>query len=582
MLVVVDSAGRNPFARYLLEILDTEGLPWRETLDLAHDDLSADRLAGYRLVLLGTVDLDAARQATLRAYVEQGGRLIALRPPTELASLFGVRASESPVNRRARDRYLGFALDHPVLADLPCQTVQFHGELDLYHPAEAEPLAFVAGQPGEATGFAAICATDMGSGKAALFAYDLAATVVRLHQGRNEQSSEGPSRDADGDGRWSPNDLFTGQLDARLKEIPQADIHQDLLVRVITHLTTDCPFPRVWYFSHAAPAVAFINGDSDGMLRAAYDEVVETVERFGGRYTVYLMEEHHALFPPEDVRVLRQRGHAFGQHTVLDLQTSLDDARHELARSLAAFRAWFGHDSVTHRGHCLVWPGWTEMAEILAANGVRMDQSFIPRRYLAHGYLNGSGLPVRFVRADGSTVDLSEQNTHITDDGAVEPDKFLVPAGDPSTVVATALRMLDDCVDRYHGVFQASFHPQLTTQRARWLLEAILERCRDRGIPMVNGDEWVRFDEARRAVRFSAFKRDTAGDAFRFTVSSPADVCGLTVMVPSEPGRKRLASFEADAVACNVSERRIKGTAYGLLTLDLRAQTDVTIRGRYA
>ena len=586
LLVLVNSNSDNPFSSYILEILDIEGFVSRDVFDLAAGDIVQAELNQYDIVILADVgssaDVSAQVAPLLERYVGGGGNLIALRPPKALANVFGLKSGTSLVNKRAKDRYIAFSRDHFLAHDLPCNSLQFHGEMDLYMANDADVLAHVAGDLDQPTGFAAVSTRSHGRGKAAAFAYDLAGSVVRQHQGRIENSSTGPDADADGDDRWIPNDLFVGQLDPRLKFVPQADVHQDLLVRTINWMSSSHrPVPRIWYFPDAAPCVTFFNGDSDGMSREDYQNVISMVEYYGGKFTVYLMEAHHALIDSSDEQALRSKGHSFGQHVILDLRTSVDDAEAEVARSLESFRRRYGYRPVTNRGHCLVWPGWTKMAEFLAAGGVRMDQNFIPRRFLQHGYLTASALPFKFMRDDGILLDIYEQNTHITDVGSVEADKFLLPGLCEQEVLQVALHMLDDCITRYHGVFQASFHPHQTVQQAMWLLEALVKRCQEENIPMVNGDEWVRFNDARRGVSIRNIAYDGENDRVEFRMSSDADISGVTVMVPAVFAGKKLAAVEVDGTASDIATKQLKGAEYGLLPMDIKADDVHLVRSQF-
>jgi hypothetical protein len=222
------------------------------------------------------------------------------------------------------------------------------------------------------------------------------------------------------------------------------------------------------------------------------------------------------------------------------------------------------------------------MVEFLSAGGVRLDQNFIPRRFLQHGYLNGSALPVKFMREDGTLLDLYEQNTHLTDDGSVEIDKFLIPAGTIKEVVATALRMLDDCVNRFHGVFQASFHPQLTSTSVMWLLEALLKACRDASIPSINGNEWVAFNDARRHSRIEPIAMDDDAGCHAFEVSSSQAVQGLTMMLPFHAQGRSLERITLDDIELSLDRTLVKGTDYILAVTDLQANTPRRLVARYA
>ena len=179
-----------------------------------------------------------------------------------------------------------------------------------------------------------------------------------FHQGRREQASTSPSADADGDLQFKANDLFVGHLDPSLGHLPQADLHQDALVRIMEWMAlASRPLPRLWYFPTGAPAVAFINGDSDAMFARDLASVIATVDRFGVPFTAYLMEEHHGEVSPEWEAGLRRRGHDFGQHPFAGQQPSLDQMRKRIREEMSLFRSRYGHEAVTNRGHSVVWVG---------------------------------------------------------------------------------------------------------------------------------------------------------------------------------------------------------------------------------
>ena len=581
ILVLLDKTSYNRFSAYLLEILDVEGFFSRDVKDLSFSDLSGHELKGYDIVLLTHMDLTSEQKDLLRDYVETGGNLIVLRPPRDMAALFGLEASMG-INKRVDDRYIKIEEGHPLGRDVAAEILQFHGDADLYTSVGADVLAYISGDFHSRTVYPAVSTFSLGDGHTAAFAYDLAASTVLLHQGRCENSSVGSNPDADRDDRWIPNDLFIGHLDARLKYVPQADIHQDLLVRIINWMSrSKRPIPRIWYFPNAAPGMAYFNGDSDGMSREDYLNIISTVKKYEGKYTVYLMEQHHKIIEPVFESALRAEGHSFGQHIFLDWRVGVDEAKTRVAQELKQFQERYGHPPLTNRGHCLIWVGWTEMAKFLSAGGVRMDQNFIPRRYYRHGYLNGSGLPVKFMDEAGILLDIYEQNTHITDDGSIDDQKFLVPGYSQKEVTQTAVDMLDDCVDRYHGVFQAAFHPHMTTGSAMWLLEALLAHCWERSIPMVGGDEWVRLNDARREIVIRDITYDAETGRATFAISGKTAVEGLTWMLPAQYDGRLLESIRVDKKEVHWTQNRLKGTAYGLCAMDISEDGSSAVEVHY-
>jgi len=578
--VAVRKGADKPFSSYILEILDVEGYLGYDVADLAGAELCPQQLVGYDGLLLADIDLSASELATVRSFAESGGWVVALRPPPELADLFGLSLSDG-INKRMPGGRLVMNFEHPIQGGQSVSELQVKGVSDLYDAAGAEPLAWLAVESSRPLRYPAVCVNRGQTGRTAAFTYDLAACVVSMHQGRPENASTGSNADSDGDGRWIPNDLFVGEIDPALKLVPQADLHQDLLVRVLNWITEQSrPLPRVWHFPDAVPCVAFFNGDSDGMSRQDYDTILEAVERRGGRYTCYLMTMHHELFSREEVDALRLRGHGFGQHVILDWDATVADAERQVSEDMAAFEARFGFRPSTNRGHCLIWPGWAEMAEILAANGVSMDQNFIPRRFLRRGYLNGSALPVRFTALDGSIVDLYEQNTQLTDDGEGLDEKFLLPGDSRDEVVRIALQMLEDCRLRWHGVFQPAFHPEYTKRATMWLLEPLLDRCRDDGVPMVGGDQWVAFNRGRRGVRAVKIgKHDPS--TLAFTLMSEYEVHGATIMVPYQYAGADLKQVRIEGDEVPVERREIKGATYGLIVTTLTAGCRIDLEAVY-
>lgn len=318
MLVLLDKTAKNSFSSYIVEILDVEGFFARKVKDLSVAAFTFEELAAYDIVILANIELTENQKALIDKYVRTRGNLIALRPPKDMDYLFGLKANRG-INKRVSERYLGINREHPLGQDVAADVLQFHDEADIYIPDGAEVLAYLYGDFEAKTAYPAVSTYRVEKGHTAAFAYDLATSTVLFHQGNFENSSVGSHPDADSDSRWIPNDLFINYLDYRLKFVPQADIHQDLLVRIINWMAGfKRPIPRIWYFPEAQPCVAYFNGDSDGMNQQDYEEIISLVEKYDGKFTVYLMQQHHKVIPPPVEKEFRARGHSFGQHIILD------------------------------------------------------------------------------------------------------------------------------------------------------------------------------------------------------------------------------------------------------------------------
>ena len=258
---------------------------------------------------------------------------------------------------------------------------------------------------------------------------------------------------------YKPTDMFVGFLDPQLTPLPQADLHQDALVRVLEWMAAiHAPLPRVWHFPDAALAVAFINGDGDGMHASDLASTIATCERFGAPYTAYLMMEDHPKVSPAWEAALRERGHDFSQHGWAGPLPTPEEMRTRLHLEFDAFRSRYGHEGLTYRGHSVIWSGWVDSARYLHENGVRMDTSFTPGRHHRRGYLTGSGLPVRFIDEDGTLLGIYEQATISMDDGWTT-DKLMAPAMTTEECIAASRGQIDAVIDRFPRSTSPTFIP---------------------------------------------------------------------------------------------------------------------------
>ena len=121
VLVVVEPA--DPFGRYYAEILRAEGL---NEFDVATRALDAATLAGYEVASSAQTAADDAQVSMLTNWVQNGGKLIAMRPDTKLASLLGLSLSGGTLS----NGYLMIDTTRAPGAGIINHTMQFHGTAD--------------------------------------------------------------------------------------------------------------------------------------------------------------------------------------------------------------------------------------------------------------------------------------------------------------------------------------------------------------------------------------------------------------------------------------------------------------------
>ncbi len=570
----------HPFDAYLREILLTEGY---NCFDEANAPADAAELARYSLVIISSGAASATSPDTLRAYIEAGGKAIVLRPPAEWAPMFGL-APVGDAYSLVRDAYLSVSTDHPWMRGFAEPELQCPGEADVYVNESADVVAFLAGQLRLRSDRPAVAAKKIGQGIGVVFTYDLPDTIVQTHQGRPENASTGANPDANGDGKFCPDDALFGMRDFSLRHVPQADIHQDILVRVIRGLTGDAmPVPRLWHFPGAAPAAFLVDGDGDSMIWSDLEWTIRNVEEFGAKYTLFLMNEQIEAFSREGILEIRDRGHEFGVHPWVNFKPTVREWEAEVGAIVSRFATKFGFQPTSLRSHSCIFPGWVDTPRIYAERGLRLDTSFAPGYQYVSGYMNGSALPVKFADGSGGVIDCYEQNTVQTEDGSCTP-KCLLPLSTEAEATELAMELMRRCAEVHHGVYHPYFHPISLAGRTpvscqQWFRE-VLRAARDRGLPSLNTREWIRFNDARRAVTIRSVSWNPGEATLSFVLRSPMDVTDLTILLPPCMGLVPIgAGIDGDTTEiAPVPFENLDWTALGV---DLAKDDEIAVRVAY-
>jgi hypothetical protein len=570
MLLLTAPDEALPFDTYLNEILHSEG--WCLHVHCsATDGFAADDLSDYALVVASRGATRHLDLSEVERYVRGGGRLICMRPPREWGAMLGLEPRMAETYAVVRDGYLRVRDAHRWLAEFPAPDLQVHGETDAYEVGSGEALAWLAGQRGLVTPFAAVASAGVGDGAAVLFAFDLTECIVLHHQGRIANASNGPDPDANRDGKFTADDLFDGMRDYELRHVPQADVLQELLTRAIRGLTADMmPLPRLWRFPDAAPGMVLVDGDGDHMCPEDMRATVEICERHDAKFTFFLMDEELQAFDPQEIRDIRARGHAFGPHPRVPLRPTVAEWRREVTRITEDLRRRLGFDPESIRMHSCVLPGWDEAPRTLADLGLAMETSFLQGYRYQSGFLNGSALPARFIDRNGKILECWEQSTTLGDDTMVTT-KTMLPVKSEQECIDLSLELMRELAGRYHGVFHPYFHPinvgghgRLPTER--WL-DTVLAEAGRLGMPAPSCDRWLSFTRARRAARIDGIQwdRDAGALHFRLTGALPAE--GLTVLVPAA------SSVEVGGDECALSEV----TGQSAFTADLPKSAELSV-----
>lgn len=370
----------------------------------------------------------------------------------------------------------------------------------------------------------------LGQGRVLSILYDLPQAVAHLRQGDPHLAET----DSDGLVGIRPNDAQQWRVDPSLALTPQAEVHQALLARAVEWLSP-VPLPRLWHLPGSARSLLVLTGDlcSNRPDQWLLDEAA-TATRLGATLTYYL----HVGTELDETTVtqLLEGGHSLSIHPFA-VPFSVPHMDVTLARHLHTFQERFGRYGApqphTVRHHRLQWLGWAEQAKLELKHGLRMDLNFTTARPVRNGYLFGAGRPLRFVDDTGDVLDCWQQPTQFEDDLILGDHEISLRIATPD---ATALydQLLDESLTRWHSVLCINLHPGNYARYSKEWGDHIVSTTKQKGAPVISAAHWLRFVQARDAVRFAPPARN--GDAWFIALEGAPTGSDLTLLVPERFG----------------------------------------------
>ncbi|MEJ5248721.1 MAG: hypothetical protein WHS90_13185 [Caldilinea sp.] len=576
-----------------LEILRVEGLPYAQALSISDATSAVLKRVAAAVVLPGSVS--QAEAEALREFALAGGGLIVVLPNVALAPLCGLTWSETITH----EGYLRIQPGAIGTEGIAGDAMQFHAPLRHYALYEAEAVAHLCDRDGVIVQAPAVAYRRLGKGAVATWCYDLAASVVRTRQGPMERVDV----EADGLEGVRAVDRFVGFIDLDRIHLPQADEQQRLLVNLLNEVSA-APLPRLWYFPGRADSALVCTGDSHNNPASAVDEVLRRVEGWGGAMSVYYTPPPTNLvrralrrvrdwlkaqpvlgdaLPPTDVvtpyhaEAWRDRGHEFALHPYVEEGLEIGWERY--------WRQFTGlgyGEFTTTRTHRVLWHGWADTARVQAGYGVRMNLDYYhvgpafrrPDGSWAFGYFTGSGLPMRFVDADGRLIDNWQQNTHLVDEQLIDmPWGANFTGFAPEQAVEIVRELIRRAASGAYAALGAQFHldpfavPGPWTEGAGRFLDGALAACAERGLPILSGAQWLAFTQARTAVQLTDFQLlSKAGDC-SFAVHADHPDIGLTLLLPVRHKQSYLKELQANRKLIPLRMRQVGATLYAQIDL---------------
>jgi hypothetical protein len=562
--IALVTSDANKSSSYLAEIVRAEGL--NDFAVLKNTSMSATTLAPYDVVVLGDVAITDPQVTALTDWVNAGGNLIILKPDARLLGLAGLTSASGTVS----NGYLAVNGASEPGAGITTETMQFHGTANRYTLSGATSVAALYTTATASTGGPAVSLRSVGAngGQVATFAYDLAQSVIQTRQGNLAWAGQ----DRDSNAPIRSDDLFFGGastdwVNLGKVHIPQADEQQRLLANLVTVMERDrLPMPRFWYFPKTYKAVLVATGDDHaGGGTAGRMSTYAAASTSGCSVALWECARFTSYIYPSSPLTNTQASSYNGQGFEIGLHpqngcanyTSLANLQSTYTSQLADWKSTYTSvpSPTTNRYHCIVWSDWASQPKAELANGMRLDANYYyyPGSWLQDrpGFMNGSGMPMRFTDTDGSMIDVYQTNTAMTDESG-QSYPFT-----PNTLFDRALGPLG-----YYGAFTANLHTDVDTTFED---TQALSSAQSRGVPVIAARQLLTWTDGRNASSFSGLAWTT--DTLTFTVGVGVGATALTGMVPtSGPGGRTLSSISRGGSPVTFTLMTVKGQQYAMFS----------------
>ena len=582
--ILIVSSSKNPFGRYQVEILRSQGYTSFKAADITEVEANPAMLNNYDVILLGQMKLNASDVSLLTAWTTKGGTLIAQRPGSLLYPLMGITSSDSIADNYKNTYLLVDTTAGKPGAGIVGQTIQYHGVADLYNMLPGTTsLATLYSSATVPTSNPAITSVSIGAngGNAIAFAFDLAKSVVLTRQGNLAWA--GQSRDGQTGPVRSDNLFYPDFVDFDKIQIPQADELQHLLTNIILldNLHRK-PLPHVWILPRGLKAAIVMTGD---------DHNIEKNAGFTGtpsRFNDYrLMSKDNSPQAVEDWKAIRATSYVYDNinlsndsvihyqslgfeiafHPTTDCanftRTSLsNDMTSQLARLETKLPGML--PPVTNRTHCMPWSDWASQPKIENSLGIRFDVNYYywPGSWVQNrpGLFTGSGMPMRFADSNGSLIDCYQAPTQIPDESGLD-------------ITSSINTLLENAINKgYYGAFVMNMHTDTAMHIGS---DQIITAAMTRQIPVITSRQMLTWLDNRNGTDLSHVAWDNVTKTLSFTLITNAH--NLQVMVPMNCIDGELVQVIENGTPVEFSIQTIKGIQYAFFPGSTRGYNYIAV-----
>jgi hypothetical protein len=563
--VLVVTSDDDAYGAYYAEILRTEGITYFDVQGLSAID--ANTLRNYKAVVLSQTALTSTQVATLQSWVTSGGNLVAMRPDKKLADLLGIEDAGGSLT----NAYMKVDTATAPGLGIVSETMQYKGSADRYTVHDATLVGRLYSSATTETAYPAVTTRSVGAGTAMSFSYDLARSVIGLHQGNQAWAGQ----DRNGDGALRTPDLFYGAapvdmqpdwLDTNKMDIPQADEQQRVLINLLTDaMKKSLPSPRFWYLPHNLKTALVYAGDDHGLANdqgteQQLDHLLNVSDVDCSVMDWQCARASHYVYANAALTNARaaqfvEYGFDVGSHPAAaggscDMPASYALLNQAYATNLSTFRTKYASLPFqrTARFHCYAWPSWDWMPRADSANGVRYDLNAVayPSSWIgSHSpMVTGSGMNMRLTDASGALLDVRQGVTNFDN---------------VSSSATSVAAMFDNAlgVKGYYGIFGSHYDMSDGYEKTLYTLAA------SRHIPIITADQALTWLDGRGASAFTDLKSEELGRV-TFSIEAAEGAYGLQAMMPLRDADGDLVTITLAGQLVDYHTEIIKGVNYAI------------------
>jgi len=568
-------ASNDNFGLFTGEVLKTEGFNEFQILSPTDTKVNLGYLKKFDIIILAENILTAKLQSMFTSYVSEGGNLIAFRPDKKLSHVFGIVDIAGTVT----DGYIAINTNEGIGKGLLPESLQFHGEADMYYLNGGKKIAALYRDAITKTEFPAVVLNDFGKGHAIAFLYNLPLSIVYTRQGNYRKTGQ----EMDGITGIRAMDMFTdGWVDTSKNTLNQADEQMRVLSHCIEKMSSySKPLPRFWYFPDRLKCLVTLNNDGEDNKEADFQKQFQDVDSKGAKMTLYVKELD--LISKAWINTWINKGFEMAGHYDDTKQAvnpdwkTMDSVYKALNDKL---KSEYGIDSMrTVTNHWFVWCGKDEngerdfsaQARIEEKNGIRLDCNyahydngsnqghFLGAFGTNQGNYTGSGLAMKFSNLRGSIINVYQQLNNVYDQQYMEHD-------DKDGFYNCFKGLMDRSLN--NGVY--SFI-SVKAHNAEYFFSEIplmkmLDYANSKKVPVWTQLKLLDFLKAKDEATFKNI--DWINNRLSFKIKSPITHSnGLSYLVPYLYNGKKIGKITSNGLPQSYSIELIKGFEYAWLTI---------------